>query len=120
MKSAVVVYLLLLLPFFILQPLWKEAQDWSPSDAVGVWGSDQRQIEAMNAKAEDGIVLGPWPFAYDGETVTVLLVPLRLWAERSPDDYYRLKARWVGRDLYWLPPRGGEGSKVAWCFGQLI
>jgi hypothetical protein len=46
-----------------------------------------------------------FPFYYDGETVTIW------WAygdsgltRASPDDHYRLKARWDGDDLYYLNP----------------
>jgi hypothetical protein len=43
-------------------------------------------------------------FRYDGQHVTVMLFAEKEWMWKTPDDVYRLKARWKGRDLYYLPP----------------
>jgi hypothetical protein len=52
------------------------------------------------------VSFNPSRFYYDGETVTLQLFTLKGWMWRSEDDYYRVKAKWVGDDLFYLPPFG--------------
>jgi hypothetical protein len=37
------------------------------------------------------------------------IVADRPWHRSSSDDYYRVKAKWVGNDLYWVVPFGDGG-----------
>jgi hypothetical protein len=50
--------------------------------------------------------LTPAPFYFDGETVTLRLYRMKAWEWESADGYYRVRTKWVGEDLYWLPPFG--------------
>jgi hypothetical protein len=48
----------------------------------------------------------PAPFYFDGETVTLRLYQEKAWEWESADGYYRVRTKWVGNELYWLPPFG--------------
>jgi hypothetical protein len=87
--------------------------------ATGIWKVPESQIEAerervkgLNARAKaagKAVVYGlgfPNSFRYHGDTVTMHLIAVRDWHGRSPDDYYRVKIKWKGNDLFWLPPHG--------------
>jgi hypothetical protein len=89
-----------------------------PEGAIGCWKVPEAQVRAeqermrrLNAKAGDGgapvvFVLAPEPFRCHGDTVTLWLMTRKAWQHRSADDYYRVKARWQGNDLYILYPYG--------------
>ncbi|MEK6749786.1 MAG: hypothetical protein AABY83_11345 [Pseudomonadota bacterium] len=57
---------------------------------------------------QDGVIFaaGNYLFAYDGRDVTLLLTPSKNWIYRSSDDVYKLKTKWEGRKLFYLPPFG--------------
>ncbi|MBN2493794.1 MAG: hypothetical protein JXR96_04315 [Deltaproteobacteria bacterium] len=43
-------------------------------------------------------------FEYDGRHVTIRLFTEKAWMWKTPDDVYKLKSRWKGDELYYLPP----------------
>jgi hypothetical protein len=43
-------------------------------------------------------------FLYEKNCVTLKLFTEKAWMWRSPDDYYKLKAKWGHDSLYYLPP----------------
>jgi hypothetical protein len=70
---------------------------------VGLWAVPIRHGD--NGLPE-GFLLSPGPFYFDGETVVLRLHTRKSWMTRSPDDYYRVRSRWSGDTLEWLPPFG--------------
>jgi hypothetical protein len=84
------------------------------ADAVGIWKVPPRQAKELNANPpEKGIYYSaPHTFRYDGKYVTLALSNLHAWEWNSEDGFNRVKAKWVGNDLYWLPP-WGNWSKMA-------
>jgi hypothetical protein len=83
---------------------------------VGLWMVPVGQVEEANARLEaeekNYRFGGPDPFFFDGETLTMRLLPMKVWEWHTADDYYRLSSRWEGDDLFWLPPFG-EWTKLA-------
>jgi hypothetical protein len=63
-------------------------------------------------------ILPPQPFYFDGETITMHLLSMKTWMWRSEDDHYRVGAKWVGDDLYWLPPFGQWSKQATFRNGQ--
>jgi hypothetical protein len=87
---------------------------------VGLWAIPEWQVKALSGTINwthraDGMLdlyIAPSPFYFDGETVTMHLITMKAWMWRSEDEYYRLKSKWVGQDLYYLPPFG-KWTKLA-------
>ncbi len=77
-----------------------------PEGAIGVWYIPREQVDQVNAEARlRGVAyVGPFPFYYDGQTVTRYLLTDNEWMWRSPDDHYRLKARWQEQELHYRLP----------------
>jgi hypothetical protein len=75
------------------------------ADAEGLWRIPVKSLAKKNGNqvALPGIHL----FRYDGQHVTVRLFTEKAWMWKTPDDVYKLKARWQGNDLYYLPPFAG-------------
>ena len=88
------------------QPPW-------PVDSVGLWTVAKSQVQELNARAEaEGrpvIYRAPDPFGVDVGTVTIQIFFTFPMVPQSDDNYYRLKAKWVGRDLYWFSPVDDQG-----------
>src|SRR5437762_13859893 len=67
-------------------------------DAVGLWVASQEQVNRRNriedAAGENVIYIGPAPFYFDGETVTMSLLTEKVWEWHPEDDHYRLRAKW--------------------------
>src|SRR5437016_2440017 len=89
--------------------------------AVGLWAVSVEQVDRLNriadAAGENVYYAGAAPFYFDGETVTMSLVTEKVWEWHSEDDYYRLRAKWIGDDLYWLAPFGGWGKLATFRAG---
>jgi hypothetical protein len=69
---------------------------------AGLWA-----IPALQRHDPARLLCGaPDPFYFDGETLTLRLIRMHAWEWESPDGYYRVKTKWVGDNLYWLPPFG--------------
>lgn len=45
-------------------------------------------------------------FRFDGKYITLHLMRTKLWMWKTDDEFYRVKSKWVGDDLYLLPPFG--------------
>lgn len=77
---------------------------------VGLWVVPEAQLEAANARAEQArknvIYGGPAPFYFHGDSATMHLFCEKAWMWHTPDHHYRVKTRWVGKELQWLPPFG--------------
>ena len=86
-------------------PSSSRAPDRGKANAIGHWRVDakaRRVIPKSGTVALPGVV----QFVFDGRTVTLFLFTEKEWMWKSPDNHYRLKARWKGRDLEYLPPFG--------------
>lgn len=72
--------------------------------AKGIWqiSKDKRILVEGNIMVTSGNYL----FFFDGSDVTLLLGARKNWVYRSSDDVYRLKTKWEGRKLFYLPPFG--------------
>jgi hypothetical protein len=83
---------------------------------IGLWVVPQSQVDEADARAkaagEHVFFMSPNPFYFHGDSATMHLIRLKEWMWRSEDDYYRVKTKWEGDDLYWLPPFG-PWSKLA-------
>jgi len=78
---------------------------WEHARGVGLWkipANFRRVMPTPNTVALPGVDR----FNYDGRTVTLGLVATKAWTWKSPDNYYRLKTRWRGDSLQYLPPFG--------------
>lgn len=82
------------------------SREQGPEGAIGVWYIPREQVDAVNAAARlRGVAyVGPFPFYYDGQTVTRYLLTDNEWMWRGPDDHYRLKARWHEHELHYRLP----------------
>jgi hypothetical protein len=91
--------------------------DPPPADSAGLWALSDARVHAPNARAKsDGpkVYYSPTFFAVDDHTVTIQIIPESDLIVRSEDDIYRLRAKWVGTDLYWKSPYAQQGwSKLA-------
>lgn len=72
-------------------PVPKEVVD--RGEALGAWRS---------AGSDNGISA----FVFDGASATLFLFTEKDWMWRARDDHYRVKTRWQGNDLQYLPPFG--------------
>jgi len=71
--------------------------------AQGLW-----QFQREEPVADDGgrQVNDCFTFVLHGDEVTLRLLTLHLGQWKTPDDFYRLAARWQGRMLQYRPPFG--------------
>jgi hypothetical protein len=79
---------------------------------IGIWAVGDVELKrvqsAITAKSgEPHLIARPGAFYYHGDSITLEAIALIPWWTKANDDYYRLKAKWVGNDLFWLPPLGG-------------
>lgn len=100
-------------------------------DPVGTWRVPPDQRTRRTARTVEGP--GTERFAFDGTTVTLMLFTEKEWMWKTADDHYRLKARWVGDELQYLPPFGtwtklarfrdghfeSEGTSTPWIFERV-
>jgi hypothetical protein len=89
---------------------------------VGLWVVPESQVREANEQARvkgENVIYGPpHPFYFDGETATMHLYCTKAWMWRTPDDCYRVRTKWVGDQLYWLPPFGRWEKKAAFRNGR--
>lgn len=83
--------------------------DPAPSP-VGLWAVPRAQQEAINAQNEDKdeapSYARPDPFYFDGQTVTIRILPTRVFDYSPKNDLYRLAAKMEGDTLYIRWPAG--------------
>lgn len=96
-----------------------------PAGSVGLWVVPPAQVEAAEARlnckgGQVRVTVNPTPFYYDGETVTLHLLTLKAWMWRSEDDYYRVRAKWVGDALFYRPPFGGWEKLATFRGGHFV
>jgi hypothetical protein len=83
-------------------------------ETIGLWRVPPHQ---GSHEVSSGVIeiVGWNPFYFDGESIVIRLITLdgmgKMW--RSPDDIYRLRARWQGADLQCLLPFFGSWETVA-------
>ena len=82
---------------------------------AGSGGANATRTASMAKPAGEAIGLWRVPrggrvlrdrFYFDGESVVLYLFTLNQLQWHSPDDIYRVQARWQGADLQYLPPFG--------------
>jgi hypothetical protein len=86
-----------------------EADAKAQADAVGIWKVPPQHAKALNDNRPNPKLSygAPASFRYDGQYVTLQLCKNKAWMWGPEDDCFRVKAKWEGNDLYWLPPFGG-------------
>lgn len=89
------------------------------SELIGFWCVPLEQLEDLieNAKRKNEtnlLQVPPHPFYYDGDSIILELTPFKKWMKSSPDDIYRVKSRWEGNKLMWLPPMGEWEMLAFW------
>jgi len=75
------------------------------ADTTGLWRVPRDQ-RSHGVSAGVVAIAFQHHFYFDGDSVVVSLATLKEWMWRTPDDTYRLRARWQGADLQYLPPFG--------------
>lgn len=73
-------------------------------NSKGIWQIPMNK--RLLAEGDLIITSGNHVFLFDGKYATLLLVTHKNWVYRSPDDIYRLKTKWQGKSLFYLPPFG--------------
>jgi hypothetical protein len=75
------------------------------SDPIGIWAVPSRQVQEYTTRVPPSRWTHiPWPFRYDGRSVTLFLFALP--GEEPEECLCRMKARWEGNLLCWLSPTG--------------
>jgi hypothetical protein len=85
--------------------------------AQGLWQFDREEPVADDGGRQ---VNDCFTFALQGDQVTLRLLTLRLGQWKSPDDFYRLAARWQGRMLQYRPPFGDWADLARFERGRFI
>lgn len=82
----------------------QKSQNINELKAIGYWQipKAQRIIKEPNSITGPGNYL----FYYDGNFVTIYLFTEKDWMWKTEDDFYKLKSKWNGDSLYYLPPFG--------------
>jgi hypothetical protein len=78
---------------------------------IGIWQLDETRGKGRTTTKA---------FRFDGKTVTLFLVARNEFSARPPDDYYRVRARWRGDELYIQYPSGIWGPLVSCVGGRFI
>lgn len=90
----------------------------TPSDATAVvlrTGTWRIPVDARRRERPGVVELpGTTRFAFDGTSVVLELFTAKAWMWKTADDHYRLKARWVGDELQYLPPFGDWSALATW------
>jgi hypothetical protein len=66
----------------------------------------------------DGKLSGLDSFRFDGHYLTLRLITRKRWMWHSEDHFYRVRTKWEGEDLYWLPPFGSWEKFYAFRDGR--
>jgi hypothetical protein len=101
----------------------EDEQGTDQEASIGLWVIPGSQIQAANARTKevDGALVvysPPSAFYFHGDSATMHLICLKAWMWHTEDDYYRVKTKWVGDDLYWLPPFGDWSKKATFRNGR--
>ena len=76
--------------------------------AIGIWQVPRNERTVYGETNDTKWVTGPNPdrFAYDGTYVTLMLVTMKGWMWKTPDDLYKVRSKWSNDTLFYLPPFG--------------
>jgi hypothetical protein len=89
------------------------------SEPIGIWAVPARQVKEYTSKVPPSRWTHiPWPFRYEGRSVTLFL--LALPGEEPEECMCRMKARWEGNVLCWLSPAGRRIPIARFVQGRFV